>query len=830
MSLLGERTGNLMDYLPWEELRSGLMHTREGNCETAFEIEVPSSAFMPDFDGPLATLRTMFENDLREGMRARLIITSGPADRNVFSKMREAVTAPEPGLRLMLEKRIQQFEDDWYDGGLRSWKVYCCVRLLNKPKKKSSLSSDDERARLTLAEGVRNRLTEQFEVAGFKTKALPDREIFALCYKYLNPSRWHYDLGEYTPTWHRYTEKFIEKVEGTRPSTLRTQLGEARIDNSTRKELIVDDHYVKIVALNKLPDRVTRSHMIDGALKGGKKFFVVIDLYHQPYPEGVNVARRRSIRLDAVADDESYKADPETLKAARQSRRVLDRIADGEQLYLVAMAVIMYDRDKARLEAQTEKLYTALQTVPGRPFRIIGSGLLTPFLQLAPLSGEDYTERVTLLTKNVVHFMPLSGPWRGAKNPVAYFNNRYYDLTGIDPHEGTNFNALAVGASGSGKTNLINMTVSWYLSKRAHKVVIIDRGGGYRPLSHFVCGARVSLDPGGGTCINPFDITPGAVAPTELELEDLQTALAAMIGKPAGLTGAQHEILRAATEQIYRGARKFDREQKREVFITPVLSDLVRKLRNLDEIGSMHAEPKHKDIADDLALDLQGWCGDTAHGKFIDGQTNIPLSNARLVYYDTDGLAGSGKLAPVGTLLISQHIERMIRANPEHKTLVMIDEGWALLKQDARAREFVGTMFRRFRRYGAGVWLITQTYQDVLDMPDITNNHEMFFGLRSSAQERALWEDQLQLPKRTMAFAKLVGSLAGKYAEAMCFFRRPGGWEGNIISVHPTPLDLACFSTTAEDIAIREKAVAAENGNVVNAVCKVAGTETPLAA
>ena len=821
---LGTRKGKLLKELPFHEIKDDLMHTRDGHYEMGFEVTLPSTVFYDDYTNLLIGLKGVLEDELREGMRLRFVLESGPASREVLTSIRERVTAPEEALRYLLEERARLLENDWHRGDVRSWRAYCIVRLSTKAKKFFTLTRDTAKERRDLAEDVRRKMMGAFESAGYSARAMKDQDIFKLLHRYLNPGQWHYDLSEYKPTWQRYAKKVVEKIPGTNPPTLRAQLGESNIDNRNSGHLIVGDHFVKMLALNKLPDRRSFVTMMEGALHGGEKFFVVIDLLHQPYHKGSTTARARARRFEGAANQTDYHVDAETKHLAEETTGLVDHLVKtGDHLFLGSVGFVLYDPDLKNLNDRVEKLYSALQGVPGRPFRVLAQGLFTPFLQFAPFSGQDYTEKVTLTTTNATHFFPVNGPWKGAKKPLAYYRNRFFGVTGLNPFDGTNYNGLVIGASGSGKTFFMNHILSEFLADKDTQVIIIDRGGGYLPLVDLLKGANIPLRPGGGSRINPFDIAPGATEPTDQEKANLLKIIRAMI---PGEAGAQREVedavLMAAIEQVYAGAKRFDRDRGEDVFVPPTLTDFFKKLRAIDEVGEVRAEDDVRKLSRDLSLRLQGWTGETPLGRFVDGQTTVPVSDARVVYYDTEGIASAGQLSVVGTLLIANLVWQRVRARRGQKTLVVLDEGWAMLKESEEAKAFVEEMYRRFRRYGAGIWSVSQSYEEFRALSGITNNAELFFGLRVPQSERDLWQREMQLPERTRRLLEQVHQVKGRYSEAMCIFRREWGFEGNIIAVHPTRADYWAFTTSDDDMALREAKVTEKGGAYLPAIAELA--------
>ncbi|MGH7196375.1 MAG: ATP-binding protein [Candidatus Saccharimonadales bacterium] len=89
--------------------------------------------------------------------------------------------------------------------------------------------------------------------------------------------------------------------------------------------------------------------------------------------------------------------------------------------------------------------------------------------------------------------------------------------------------------------------------------------------------------------------------------------------------------------------------------------------------------------------------------------TNIKLDN-RLIVFDIKDLDES--LRQIMMMIIANFVQNQVKAKPEKRILV-IDEGWLLLKHDESA-SFVAGLVRRARKYYLGVSIISQQANDFL--------------------------------------------------------------------------------------------------------------------
>ncbi|MGL4609060.1 MAG: VirB4 family type IV secretion system protein [Trueperaceae bacterium] len=819
---LHTRQGNTVELLPYAALtllnQAGIMHNRNGTYEVGVEVTVPNSLFTGTHP-IINAFRHLLQTSLPAPSRLRTITEVVPMPMGFLDDYKARITATEPRLRHLLEARVQQFEEDWERSHLRAYRTFVTVRLGTPQRTFPGLSPQGLREREQEAQGMLGQLSSSLHRASFKPRHLTSDDSFGLCFRYLNPDFAQSKLGTYRETQQFYPTKAVTKLEGLRPSSLRAQLAKSPINNAGLGHIIVGNHFVRVFALHTTPGKETFAGMMHAAEAAGSHYYVITDIYVEPSQKAIGHITARARQFEAAALTENYFVDPETRVLRRDSNDALEHSYDtGDRFFKMSVGLVLFDENERTLKRRATETYAALSGIPGNPFMPLSHGCLTPFLNFAPLSGREHGQKVTLTTSNATHFMPVTGPWHGSKKAVAKYHNRYFGLTNIDPfdREADAYNGLIIGATGSGKTFLTQDLLSEFLAEGGTQVVIIDRGSGYKPLVEVAEGAVVELNVGGKTSINPFDLEADKTAPSDEDKMMLLNVLRAMIpGEPGATKEIEDAILMAAITQLYSYAYK--RVHNTPTFVTPTLSDFVKKLEQLDEVNSFHLQDIHRDLAKNLAMRLQSWLGDTALGSFVDRPTNIPLSSARVVYYDTEGLRNNPQLKAVGTLLISQLVWKRVLARQNQRTLVILDEGWSMIQGNAAGEAFVGEMFRRFRTTGSGIWAISQSYADFANNPGIVNNVQNLLFLKSNADERELWKRSLNLPEGVISLAAQVTSAKAQFSEALYLVRRGEQFEGNIISLHPTPLSHLLFSTNHEDKAKRS-ALLEQYGTLENAV------------
>ncbi len=804
-ALFKPRVGKLTEELSYRELHDGVMHLHSGQYEGGIALEVPNTAFRGGNDDLMRAFRHII-GVLPHNARLRLTLECSPAQPNFLDGYKERLDATEPALRHLIQKRIELFEEDWDAGGIREWRVYCSVRLGGKRKNFLNLTAEQRDERTQRMKAITDQLVETLSQIKFGARAMTSQDIFSLCFRYHNPGLALSEPEQYRASHRHYPAGAIKKIKGCTPATLRTRLGKSAIGNEELDFITVGNQYVKMFALHTLPTADTFPGMIHAAEAAGRNFFLTLDVLTEEADKTMQLITSRAKRYEAAAETPDYYVDPETRVLNRETRDALEHAhLTGDKFYECSVGLTLFDPDPEVLKRRVRETASELATVPGNPFMLLSHGVLKPYLNFAPFSGGEHDQKVSLNTSNIVHLFPISGPWKGSGEPVALYRNRYYGLTRIDPfdRDADAYNGLVIGQTGSGKTFFVQHLLSDFLADKTTQAVIIDRGSGYAPLVDAAHGVKIPIAVGGATSINPFDIRPGATEPTDDEKTLILGVIRAMI---PGQGGAEQEledaILTAAISQSYAFA--YRRLGSKEIFETPTLSAFVRKLDQLDEVNDRHMSESQRDIAKGLAMRLQQWTGDSALGKFVDRPTNVPLSDARVVYYDTEGVRKHPQLRIVGTLLINNLVFQRVQQRLGQKTMIVLDEAWALIKESQEGKAFVEELFRRLRTTGSGALLITQSYDDVKDIPGIVNNAPMMFCLKVNADEREKWQKSLKLSDDVMTLAEKVTSQKGDFTEALCIFRRGDGYVGSIIAIHPTKADYWTFTTDNVDKAKRE--------------------------
>ena len=145
---------------------------------------------------------------------------------------------------------------------------------------------------------------------------------------------------------------------------------------------------------------------------------------------------------------------------------------------------------------------------------------------------------------------------------------------------------------------------------------------------------------------------------------------------------------------------------------------------------------------------------------FVDGsldtfaqQTNVNI-NQRLVSYDIHDLGK--QLQPLGMLLVLDSILNRITANKVNgrKTYIFLDEIYLLFQHEYSAN-FLFTMWKRVRKYGAYITGITQNVEDMLQSHTARTmlaNSELVVMLNQAATDREQLGELMRISELQMSY------------------------------------------------------------------------------
>ncbi len=385
-----------------------------------------------------------------------------------------------------------------------------------------------------------------------------------------------------------------------------------------------------------------------------------------------------------------------------------------EKLFQVSIYITITADSLVELNKTTTLLETVLST------RLFYSKIAT-FQQLEGLQsvlprGENLlNQKRNLDSSSTALAFPFTSSELVQESGILYgVNKSNNSLVMIDRFSLNNSNSITFAQSGSGKSYTAKVEILRQLMQGT-KVIVIDPEREYKQLAQSVGGTYIKLSVRSKEKINPFDFSMNGNTEDNGEnnlaehIQDLTELVSLMAD---GLSAEEKAVVDKAIIQTYKQfhhsmqdennneinpkkkKKKATRGRPKKERTYPILKDLYKTLRQLGQKK--------------LCTRLQKYIKGSLSGVF-DTQTNIEMNN-RLVVFDIKDLSES--LRQIMMFVVASFVYNQVKRDPV-KRILMIDEGWMLLKHEETA-SFISGLTRRARKYYLGVSIITQQANDFL--------------------------------------------------------------------------------------------------------------------
>lgn len=422
----------------------------------------------------------------------------------------------------------------------------------------------------------------------------------------------------------------------------------------------------------------------------------------------------------------------------KESKEFLDDLTTRDQRMMFATITMVHMADtKEQLDNDTEELQSIarkhLCQLAVLKFQQT-DGLNT----VLPIGARKIDALRTLTTESLAVFIPFK------VQEILHDGGIYYGQNSISNNMIVanrsfllNGNSFILGVPGSGKSFTgKNEIVNLMLAGDAD-IIVIDPEREYSRLVEAMGGATIKISATSNNHINAMDMNSeygDGANPVTLKSEFILSLCEQLIGAN-NLGPMQKSIIDRCTATVYR-----DYQQRGYTGKVPTLKDFRAELLK-------QTEPEAKEIA--LAIEL-----------FTDGslntfakETNVDVDN-RLICYDILDLGK--QLLPIGMLVVLDNILNRITANRAKgkHTFIFIDEIYLLFQHEYSAN-FLFTLWKRVRKYGAYCTGITQNVDDLLQSHTARTmlaNSEFLIMLNQASTDRLRLAELVNISDMQMSY------------------------------------------------------------------------------
>lgn len=489
-----------------------------------------------------------------------------------------------------------------------------------------------------------------------------------------------------------------------------------------------------------------------------RNMMLSIDIIPIPMDEAIKEAENRRLGIETNITNWQRKQNANNNWAAnipydmemqrKESKDFLDDLVTRDQRMFLSVLTIVHiadskeqlDNDTESIKATARKNLCQMGVLRFQQF----DGLNTAM----PFGIRKIDSLRTLTTESLAVLSPFKVQEIRHSDGIYYGQNVISkNMIVADRKQLLNGNSFILGVSGSGKSFTAKQEiVSIILRDKNADVILIDPENEYAPLVNSLKGEVIKISATSDNHINAMDMNSDygdGANPVILKSEFILSLCEQLIGTN-NLGAKQKSLIDRCTASVYRNY-----QQNNYQGTLPTLQDFREELLKQDE-------PEAKEIA--LAIEL-----------FTDGSlntfakhTNVNTEN-RLICYDI--LELGKQLLPIGMLVVLDSILNRITANRAkgRNTYIFIDEIYLLFQYEYSAN-FLFTLWKRVRKYGAFCTGITQNVDDLLQSHTARTmlaNSEFLVMLNQASTDRIKLGELLNISDMQMGYITNVGAGEG---------------------------------------------------------------------
>jgi type IV secretory pathway VirB4 component len=381
----------------------------------------------------------------------------------------------------------------------------------------------------------------------------------------------------------------------------------------------------------------------------------------------------------------------------KESKEFLDDLTTRDQRMMFAVLTMVHIADsKEQLDSDTETLFTTARKHLCQ-FSTLTFQQMDGLNTALPYGLRKIDAIRTLTTESTAVFIPFRA------QEISHSGGIYYGQNVISKNMIIanrklllNGNSFILGVSGSGKSFTAKREIINQILSSDDDIILIDPEREYSSLVKAMGGEIIHISATSPNHINAMDMNRDygdGANPVILKSEFVLSLCEQLIGGQ-NLGAKQKSLIDRCTASVYR---KYLQSNYRDN--PPTLQDFHAELLK-------QSEPEAQEIA--LAIELFTSGSLNTFAK----PTNVDVNN-RLICYDILDLGK--QLLPIGMLVVLDSILNRITQNRAKgkNTFIIIDEIYLLFQHEYSAN-FLFTLWKRVRKYGAFCTGITQNVDDLL--------------------------------------------------------------------------------------------------------------------
>ena len=499
-----------------------------------------------------------------------------------------------------------------------------------------------------------------------------------------------------------------------------------------KDHFVMGKKYGRVLFLKEYASYIKES-MINEMTALNRTMMLSIDVIPVPTDEAVREMQNRLLGVETNVTNWQRRQNsnnnfsavvPYDLEQQRkETREMLDDLTTRDQRMMFAVVTLVHladsreelDSDTAALQSIARKHLCQLSTLNWQQADALVTAL--------PLGLRRIDALRTLTTEALSVLIPFRAQEIRDRGGVYYGQNVISkNLIIANRKELLNGNGFVLGVSGSGKSFAAKREMVSLALSTPDDIIVIDPEQEYGPLIEGLGGEVVNISAISPNHINAMDMEQDygdGDNPVVLKSEFLLSLCEQLIGS-GKLSAKEKSVIDRCTAQVYRGYIRGGYQGG-----VPTLQDFHAELLR-------QPEQEARDVALAIELFTEGSLNTFAKPTNVD-------TDARILCYDIRDLGK--QLQPVGMLVVLDSIFNRVIRNRRlgRSTWIYIDEIYILFQHEYSAN-FLFTLWKRVRKYGACATGLTQNLDDLLQSHTARTmlaNSEFLVMLNQAATDRA---------------------------------------------------------------------------------------------
>ena len=512
--------------------------------------------------------------------------------------------------------------------------------------------------------------------------------------------------------------------------------------------LKIGNRYARVVFLKDYANFIKDS-MVDELTELNRNMMLSIDLIPIPMDEAIKEAQNRTLGIETNISRWFEKQNkngnfnaviPYDMQQQREESKAFldDLITRDQRMFLSVLSIVITANSKEELDNDTDTLNQVFQKGMCEMGKY-NYQQLDALNTVLPYGRIDTNFLRTLTTESLAVFIPFKVQEIRHSGGIFYGQNVISkNMIIIDRKQLMNANSFILGVSGSGKSFTAKQEIASIRLKDPNAdIIIIDPEREYSKLVKAFGGEIIKISATSKNHINAMDMNADygeEKNPVTLKSEFILSLCEQLIGSN-NLGPTQKSIIDRCTANVYRVYQQGNYQG-----IPPTLQDFREELLKQDD-------PEAREIALAIELFTNGSLNTFAMN------TNVDTSNSFLCY---DILDLGKQLQPIGMLVVLDSILNRVTSNREKgkTTYIFIDEIYLLFQYEYSAN-FLFTLWKRVRKYGASCTGITQNVEDLLQShtaSTMLSNSEFIIMLNQASQDREKLAELLNISELQLSY------------------------------------------------------------------------------